>query len=153
MQGELGNDLMAKETLRARDATIGKVCDGVSASLALARVERPHQDLDRFRQPMHRRRYGLVLCRHRHHIWGWEENLILACTLAWWKKATDIVPLIYESCKRKNWKVAHALDGDAWIDKIDLQQAFTMQHFLQLVELWTQISNIQLHPDMNDDIT
>jgi hypothetical protein len=30
---------------------------------------------------------------------------------------------------------------------------FSMEHFLQFVELWPQISNIQLHQDMNGDIT
>jgi hypothetical protein len=37
------------------------------------------------------------------------------------KKPIDIAPLLYESSNRKNWKVAHVLDGDAWIANIDLQ--------------------------------
>jgi hypothetical protein len=49
--------------------------------------------------------------------------------------------------------VAQALDGDASIGKIDLQRDFTMEHFLQFVELWTQISNIQIHIDMDVDIS
>jgi hypothetical protein len=49
--------------------------------------------------------------------------------------------------------VAQALDGDASIGKIDLQRDFTMEHFLQFVELWTQISNIQIHLDMDVDIS
>jgi hypothetical protein len=65
----------------------------------------------------------------------------------------DIAPLIYESSKRKNWKVAQALDREAWIDKIDLQRGFTIDHFLQFVELWTLLDTILLIPDRNDEIT
>jgi hypothetical protein len=65
----------------------------------------------------------------------------------------DIAPLIYESSKRKNWKVAQALDQEAWIDKIDLQRGFTMDHFLQFVELWKLLDTILLIPDSNDEIT
>jgi hypothetical protein len=65
----------------------------------------------------------------------------------------DIAPLIYESSKRKNWKVAQALDREAWIDKIDLQCGFTMDHFLQFVDLWTLLDTILLNPDSNDEIT
>jgi hypothetical protein len=69
------------------------------------------------------------------------------------KRPIDVAPLIYESSKRKSWRVAQALDGDAWIAKIDLQKPFTLDHFLQFVDLWTMLNTIHLDPDRADDIT
>jgi hypothetical protein len=67
--------------------------------------------------------------------WKWQENTILVCTLAWGRKPIEVAPLIFSSSKRKNWKVTQALHGNAWVDKVDLEQDFTMEHLSQFVEL------------------
>jgi hypothetical protein len=64
-----------------------------------------------------------------------------------------VAPLIYESSKRKNWKVAQALHQDAWIAKIDLQCTFSLDHFMQFVDLWTRLTTIHLNPGVSDEIS
>jgi hypothetical protein len=68
-------------------------------------------------------------------------------------KPIDVAPLIYESSKRKNWKVAQALHQDAWIAKIDLQRTFYLDHFMQFVDLWTRLTTIHLNPGVSDEIS
>jgi hypothetical protein len=68
-------------------------------------------------------------------------------------KPIDVAPLIYESSKRKNWKVAQALHQDAWIAKIDLQHTFSLDHFMQFVDLWTRLTTIHLNPGVSDEIS
>jgi hypothetical protein len=67
-------------------------------------------------------------------------------------KPNYIAPLISAASKRKNWKVSQVLCEDAWVTKIILDSSFTMEHFTQLVDLWTLISNILLVPGVDDDI-
>jgi hypothetical protein len=57
------------------------------------------------------------------------------------RKPIDIAPLIFASSKRKNWKVAQALNGNAWISKVDLEKGFSMDHLSQFVDLWGLINN------------
>lgn len=46
-----------------------------------------------------------------------------------------------------------ALHQDAWIAKIDLQHTFSLDHFLQFVDLWTRLANIHLNPEVSDEIS
>jgi hypothetical protein len=69
------------------------------------------------------------------------------------RKPIDIAPLIFASSKRKNWKVAQALNGNTWVSKVDLEQGFSMDHLSQFVDLWGLINNFQLDEDEDDDIT
>jgi hypothetical protein len=64
----------------------------------------------------------------------------------------DIAPLIFESSKRKNWKVAQALANDAWVNKINLEDAFSWAHLAQFVDLRTLINDIHLEEDVEDSI-
>jgi hypothetical protein len=68
------------------------------------------------------------------------------------RKPIDIAPLIFNSSKRKNWKVAQALNDRAWIAKIDLGKPFTADHLRQFVELWTLLNTVTLRHDIDDDI-
>jgi hypothetical protein len=63
-----------------------------------------------------------------------------------------IAPLIFESSMRKNWKVAQALANDAWVNKINLEAAFSWAHLVQFVDLWTLINNIHLVENVEDSI-
>jgi hypothetical protein len=69
------------------------------------------------------------------------------------RKPIDVAPLIYAVSKRKNWKVSHAMNGEAWISKITLDASFSLDHFSQFVDLWSLISTINLTPEVEDDIT
>jgi hypothetical protein len=44
------------------------------------------------------------------------------------------------------------LHGNAWVDKVDLEQDFTMEHLSQFVELWWFIDNFQLNENVKEDI-
>jgi hypothetical protein len=69
------------------------------------------------------------------------------------RKPIDIAPLIFVASKRKNWKVSQALCDDAWISKITLDNSFTEEHLSQFVDLWALISNVNLDPEVEDDIS
>jgi hypothetical protein len=51
------------------------------------------------------------------------------------RKPIEIAPLIYASSKGKNWKVAHALQNNAWVHKVGLGDGFSLEHLSQFVEL------------------
>jgi hypothetical protein len=68
------------------------------------------------------------------------------------RKPIEVAPLIFSSSKRKNWKIAQALHGNAWVDKVDLEQDFTMENLSQFVELWVVIYSFQLNEDVEDAI-
>jgi hypothetical protein len=69
------------------------------------------------------------------------------------RKPTDNAPLIYAVSKRNNWKVSHAMNGEAWINKITLDASFSFDHFSQFVDLWSLLSTINLNSEVEDDIT
>jgi hypothetical protein len=51
------------------------------------------------------------------------------------RKPKDIAPLIFEASKRKNWPVFQALDDNAWIRKVCLEQLLMINHIIQDVNL------------------
>jgi hypothetical protein len=65
----------------------------------------------------------------------------------------DIAPLIYDISKRKKCMVAKAIADGAWVDCINMDGNFSMDHLSQFVDLWTQINNVQLDEEMEDDIS
>ncbi|XP_071685314.1 uncharacterized protein [Lolium perenne] len=69
------------------------------------------------------------------------------------RKLIDIAHVIYAVSKRKNWKVSHAMNGEAWIRKITLDASFSLDHFSQFVDLWSLLSTINLNPKVEDNIT
>ena len=64
----------------------------------------------------------------------------------------DLAPLIFKASKRMNWTVQDALADNNWITDIAVD-AFTADHMEQYVCLWELLSDIQLHPDIEDSIT
>jgi hypothetical protein len=69
------------------------------------------------------------------------------------KRPIDIAPLIFDSSKRKNWKVAQALHDNAWVRKIDFHQDFSFDHLSQFVDLWSLLQDFQLNDNLEDDIS
>jgi hypothetical protein len=68
-------------------------------------------------------------------------------------KPKDIAPLIFASSKRKSWKVNKALEGNAWVRKITLDESFTTDHLSQFVELWVKLQGVHLNEEVADDIS
>jgi hypothetical protein len=50
-------------------------------------------------------------------------------------KPIEIAPLIYQISKRKKWKVSQALNGNAWMHKITMDEGFTLEHLTQFIVL------------------
>jgi hypothetical protein len=69
------------------------------------------------------------------------------------RKPIEIAPLSYASSKHKNWKVAHALQNNAWVHKVELGDDFSLEHLSQFVELWGLIKNFQINDNLEDDIS
>jgi hypothetical protein len=61
--------------------------------------------------------------------------------------------LIFASSKRKSWKVNKALEGNAWVRKITLDESFTTDHLSQFVELWVKLQGVHLNEEVADDIS
>jgi hypothetical protein len=53
---------------------------------------------------------------------------------------------------RKNWTVFNSLHMDAWVGRVNLQAPFSIENRTQFVDLWTCISHVHLHIDVEDDI-
>jgi hypothetical protein len=69
------------------------------------------------------------------------------------RKPIDVALLIYNISKRKSWKVCDALNGNAWVHKITLDQNFSMDHLLQFVELWSLLLHVHLDDQVEDSIS
>jgi hypothetical protein len=69
------------------------------------------------------------------------------------RKPIDVAPLIYNISKRKSWKVCDALNGNAWVHKITLDEDFSMDHLLQFVELWSLLLHVHLDDQVEDSIS
>jgi hypothetical protein len=67
-------------------------------------------------------------------------------------KPKDIAPKIFESSTRKNWSVFDAIHSGAWVNKIKLDAAFSIDHLSQFIDLWTHLSHVHLHEGVQDDI-
>jgi hypothetical protein len=79
--------------------------------------------------------YGYFLCRNHAHTWKWEKTPFWHAPWLDGRKPKDITPLIFEVSKRKNWPVFQALDDNAWIQKVCLEQLLLINHITQFVEL------------------
>jgi hypothetical protein len=72
--------------------------------------------------------------------------------LAWRIDAQRHCAKKIEICKRKNWKVAHALHEDEWIKKLSVEETLFIEHLTQFVQLWALIQNVHLNANEEDDI-
>jgi hypothetical protein len=68
-------------------------------------------------------------------------------------KPIDLAPLIFASSKRKAWNVKKALEDNAWVRMINLDESFTMDHLTQFVALWIKLQDVHLHDEAPDDIS
>jgi hypothetical protein len=50
-------------------------------------------------------------------------------------------------------KVCDALNGNAWVHKITLDEDFSMDHLLQFVELWSLLLHVHLDDQVEDSIS
>jgi hypothetical protein len=64
----------------------------------------------------------------------------------------DIAPKLFESSKRKKWKVSQALLNDAWLSKIDWGMVLDGELISQFVELSQLTNNVHLQHDLEDTI-
>jgi hypothetical protein len=67
-------------------------------------------------------------------------------------KPKDIAPLIFSAYKTKKWSIKKAMDNDAWIGKININEAFSLNHATQYGVLWRQLSHVQLENGVEVDI-
>jgi hypothetical protein len=65
----------------------------------------------------------------------------------------DIAPLIFESSKRKKCTVSQAITEGAWMRNINALETFTWDHITQFIELWILVCNVELHVEVEDEIT
>jgi hypothetical protein len=65
----------------------------------------------------------------------------------------DIAPLLFNLCKRKNWRISQALHEEAWIRKLANDATISLEHLSQFVQLWALINNVHLQEEIEDDIT
>ena len=67
-------------------------------------------------------------------------------------KPKDIAPLIFLASSRKNWSIHQALLNEAWVQKIKLDEDFSMQHIFEFVDLWTKLQNFSFDASLEDSI-
>ena len=75
----------------------------------------------------------------------WDSSLLLA------RKPKDIAPLNFEALARKNWKVREALNGQAWILKINHDIVVSGAHIRQIFTLWLLPNEVHLDEHTDND--
>lgn len=69
------------------------------------------------------------------------------------QRPQDIAPNIFQISKNKNKSIHEGIQHKAWIRDIDLRHRnFSPQHFMEYVQLWNALSNVELHQDREDNI-
>jgi hypothetical protein len=59
---------------------------------------------------------------------------------------------IFESSKRKKYKVDQAIVNGTWIANIIIGNTFSEVHLAQFIELWLLVNDVQLHTGVEDSI-
>ena len=67
-------------------------------------------------------------------------------------KPKNIAPLIFECSNKKNCSVGDAMNSNAWVGNVRLDENFTLNHLSQFVALWMLLLNVHLVPDIVDEI-
>ncbi|KAE8813105.1 Serine carboxypeptidase-like 18 [Hordeum vulgare] len=68
------------------------------------------------------------------------------------QKPKDIAPLIFEASSRKNWKVPEALNGNAWILKLNNNIVVSSHFIRQFFTIWMLVHDLHLDEHSDDDI-
>jgi hypothetical protein len=69
------------------------------------------------------------------------------------RKPKDITLLIFATLKRKSCKVNKVLEDNAWVQKINLDESFTLEHLSQFLELWAKLQAVHLNEEVEDHIS
>lgn len=74
---------------------------------------------------------------------------------AWWNGECpkDVAPLIFQINSRKNRTVQQALTENNWVRDINLLRFDTVHHFIQFTRLWQGLQEVELNPEIQDQIT
>ena len=67
-------------------------------------------------------------------------------------KPRDIAPQIFAVSKTKKWCIKKALENNAWVHKITLDENFSHDHLTQFVDIWIQLLDVQLEDNLEDTI-
>jgi hypothetical protein len=67
------------------------------------------------------------------------------------KKLKEIALLNFLASKKK-WSIKKAMENIDWIGKINTSEVFSYYHATQYVELWRQLSHVQLEHGVDDDM-
>jgi hypothetical protein len=69
------------------------------------------------------------------------------------RKPKEIAPLTFACSKRKFWKVNIAMEANAWVGKIILDENFTIDHLFQFINLWAKLQEVHLIEEIEDTIS
>jgi len=70
------------------------------------------------------------------------------------RRPRDIAPTIYNISKKKNRSLREALVNNNWVCDLDLHNVrFSAVHFSEYCDLWHQVSQATIQPDIPDNIT
>ena len=64
----------------------------------------------------------------------------------------DIAPAIFSASKRKNKTVQQALQGNSWVQDINILAINTVQQLTQFVALWDRLQHVHLNVSTADHI-
>jgi len=64
----------------------------------------------------------------------------------------DIAPAIFSASKRKNKTVQQALQGNSWVQDINILAINTVQQLTQFVALWDRLQHVHLNLNTSDHI-
>jgi len=76
------------------------------------------------------------------------------CAWVQGRSPRDIAPSIFKISRRKDIMLDEALTNNTWISDIVLQHpSFSANHFVEFIQLWTVVQQVQLRQDVHDEIT
>lgn len=103
-----------------------KKWDGHFTSMALVRMDKPQQAMDRYGHALRWQRQGTVRTFDRGDHWRWQEGVVLGIDLGIQHSFKSIAPNLYKHYRRKKRAVAEALQGDRWVDDIRYNLSITL---------------------------
>jgi len=68
------------------------------------------------------------------------------------RRPKEIAPNLFKVCRRKNRTVAASIQRHTWIRDMRRAEGLTLCHIQEFFTLWGMLRDIQLHPDIEDQI-